>query len=223
MKKDYDKVLKYFSEAKTRDQSEKYLKKYWLTEDEWSSYWRLIKNNIFCPESKHLPEMMFKDEFELIPLLGGLIFAQKDFLMLQKCMQEVGDKFFVIIENKHIQPIITGENDKRIFHPLLRFKFPVDVTWQELMNGGLVSFEVFEMSYKEYFIFGDGGHWGKYVANEYWDQTVNASGTPLDIIGFKQKFSDLFRKNFEELIKNRQQILKWLPEVYKKRINPYDA
>ena len=66
------------------------------------------------------------------------------------------------------------------------------------------------MSHKNYFVFGDSGEWGKYVANDY--------KFPLDIIGFRNKYAELFKRNFVLSIEERNEIYEWLPETYKRYI-----
>ncbi len=215
MGKSFKNILDLLSEPQTRDISEKYLNRYWLDKKEWKSYWQPLKDKIFAPESVCLPDMMFKKDFALFIFIGGVVFTEDDFKALQKCMLEAGDKWFVIAENKHTQPVIIGENGKTIVHPLLRFKFPAEITWDELLNGGLISMELFETSYKEFFVFGSSAKWGKYAANEYWDRSVDPAGTPLDIIGFKPEISSIFQKNFKQLKEEQEKIKEWLPPKYK--------
>lgn len=218
MEKGFHNILELFSEPQTRNISEVYLNKYWLSEEEWQSYWQPLKDEIFPPESICLPDMMFKKDFALIALIGGIVFTEEDFKALQKCMLETKDKWFVLVENKHMQPVITGNNGKIIIHPLLRFKFPTEITWDELLNGGLISMELFETSYKEFFVFGNSAKWGKYAANEYWDQSVDPAGTPLDIIGFKPECSTVFKEQFEQSEEEQEEIREWLPPKYKEII-----
>jgi hypothetical protein len=46
--KSYQKILDNFCDFEAREIAEKYLKKYWLHEDELNNYWSSIKNNIFA-------------------------------------------------------------------------------------------------------------------------------------------------------------------------------
>lgn len=88
----------------------------------------------------------------------------------------------------------------------MRFKFPSNITWDELMSGGAISEELFQMSYKDYSVFGDSECWGKYVANDY--------KNPLDIVGFKNDAKDIFQKKFQLTILERNEIRDWLPDTY---------
>ena len=63
------------------------------------------------------------------------------------------------------------------------------------------------MFQNEYFVFGASDAWGKYAANDY--------ENPLDLIGFKEKYSALFKKNFKVSDEEKQEIISWLPVAYK--------
>jgi hypothetical protein len=161
---------------------------------------------------------MFKNNFNLIVSIGGVIFTKKDFLMLQKCMQKTGDQFFVIIENQHMQPITTDNNGNKIFYPLLQFKFPISIKWEELLSGGYISIDIFESLAREFFIFGDSGKWGRYIANEYWNRSLDPIGTPLHILGFKHECASIFKKYFSLSKEELDIVQKWLPSEYKDKI-----
>ena len=219
---DYNEQLNTFFEEETREQTESYFEKYWLDKDEYIKKWLPIQESIFDSKAKHLPDMMFNKNFELFPLVGGNIFiVERDFALLQDCMRQTGDTHFVIIQNKNvIVEVYYGENDFRV-HPLLRFKYPINISWNELMSGGYVSTEIFNGGPKDYFVFGDSGSWGRYVANS-WIQPSNATGlNPLIIMGFKKEYSEIFRNNFEQLRLLEPEITpeilfsEWLPDSYK--------
>jgi len=203
MEKSFQKVLDFFSEPKTQHISEEYLKKYWLDESELRNYWQPLKDKIFCSKSSCLPDVNFET--------------------LQNCMFKAGDKWFVVVENKYTQPVITGNDGQVMAHPLLHFKFPIEITWKELLNGGLVSMELFETSYKEFFVFGNSAKWGKYAANEYWNASADPAGTPLDIIGFKPELAPIFRECFKQSKENQEEIREWLPQKYKKLIKEQEG
>jgi hypothetical protein len=180
-----------------REFAEKYLRKYWLTEQEYLSTWKPILDNIFI-QGKNLPEIIYHPEFEIIALRGGCLFLEDDFLQLQKVMQEVGEEYFVIIQ--HSQDYTEGE-------PMFRMKFPVNITWEELTSGNYISAVLLEMSYNEYFVFGSKGNWGKYSANDY--------KNPLDIICFKSELAHIFQEHFKQSKEEQEEIRELLPQEYK--------
>lgn len=177
--------------------AEEYLKKYWLTEQEYLSIWKPIQDKVFI-QGKSLPDLIYHPEFEIIALRGGCLFLQEDFLQLQKAMQEVGEEYFVIIQ--HSQDFTEGE-------PMFRMKFPVTISWEELTSGNYISAVLLEMSYNEYFVFGSKGNWGKYSANDY--------ENPLDIIGFKPALAHIFQEHFKQPKEEQEEIREWLPQEYK--------
>ena len=157
-----------------------YLQKYWLPEQEYLSYWKPIQDKIFV-QDKDLPELIYYSEFEIIVANGGCLFTKENFLQLQKAIQEVEEKFFIVVQN--VQEYTNEE-------PMFRMKFPVSITWSEITSGIYISSILLEMNYNEYFVFGESGKWGKYSATDY--------VRPLDIIGFKQELSSFFQEQFTQ-------------------------
>ena len=222
MMKDYTELLNMILDEETRKQAEVYFQKYWLDKEEYIEKWLLIQYSIFNGEAKYLPDVMFNKNFELFPLVGGDIFLiEKDFSLLQDCMIQAGDNQFVIVQNKNvIVEAYYGENEYRV-EPVVKFKYPVNISWSEMMSGGIVGCEHFNNGCKDYFVFGDSRNWGRYVANS-WIQPANLTGlNPLNIMGFKKQYSDVFKKNFELLRILEPEITpeilfsEWLPDSYK--------
>lgn len=197
-------------DSQVRNQSKRYLEKYWLDITEFNSCWLRIKNKIFNPDSKDLPELMFNEGFELLAQKAGILFTKEEYYALQKCMKFAGDEYFVIIENKFSMNEI-GD------YPCLRFKFSVNTTWKELNNddekafSDISSYDLLLNPQKHFFVFGDSGLWGKYTANDYND-------TPLDIIGFKLELATIFQEHFKQPKEEQKEIREWLPQEYKKLI-----
>ena len=106
-------------------------------------------------------------------------------------------------------------------------KFPLQIDWYEIMGGNFVSTALFEASERDYYIFGDSGEWGMYVATEYVNEVVNPAGTPIRIIGFDSKYRAIFRDTFDilegEYCENvdyipeeeRPDLKEWVPETYR--------
>ncbi len=180
-----------------KELAEKYLQKYWLTEQEYLSIWKPIQDCIFI-QGKSLPDLIYHPKFAIIALMGGCLFLEEDFLQLQKALQEVGEEYFVIIQ--HSQAFTEGE-------PMFRMKFPVNITWEELTSGNYISAVLLEMSLNEYFVFGSKGSWGKYSANDY--------ENPFDIIGFKPELAQIFQKHFKQPKEEKEEIRELLPQEYK--------
>jgi hypothetical protein len=222
--KDYDELLNTILDEETLQQAELYFQKYWLNKDEHIEKWLPIEFSIFNDKAKHLPDMMFNKDFELFPLVGGDIFLiEQDFSMLRHCMIQAGDDEFVIVQNeKVIVEVYSGEN-RYIVEPFVKFKYPVNISWSEMMSGGIVGCEHFNNGCKDYFVFGNSGNWGRYVANS-WVQPNNLTGlNPLIIMGFKKEYSEIFKNSFEEIRLLEPEITpvvlfsEWLPDSYKQQ------
>ncbi|WP_192348478.1 hypothetical protein [Algoriphagus sp. Y33] len=198
--------------SQDRDLSKRYLEKYWLDITEFNSNWLPVKNKIFNPTSKDLPDKMFNEDFELLVQKAGVLFTKEEYYALQKCMLAAGDKFFVIIENKEAANAIESD------HVRLRFTYPVNTSWNELCNDNekhltteISSYDLLVNPQKNFFVFGDSGKWGKYTANNY-------GYTPLEIIGFKPELASNFIEQFKLPKNEQEEILAWLPRNYKKLI-----
>jgi len=206
---DYSTQLEVFSYLESQEETRVFMEKYWLDSREYLEKWKFLQNRIFI-NNKHFPDMVFNSEFEIIILGGGLIFNQEDFELLKNCIKHTGDEEFVIIQNynKNDPPKIYTNDSGWVIHPPLRFKFPVNITWNELLEGGGVSDELFKSPYKEYFVFGNNGGWGKYVANDF--------NYPLDIIGFIKGHAPIFESIFKVSKEEREEIKKAIPLIYEK-------
>lgn len=194
---EYERQLGFYVEPETRKQTEAYFERYWLLKSEYNAKWKSILETIYVVSGPNFPHVKFHSGFEFLALRGGRVFTEQDFSFLSHCIKNIGDENFVLVEN-------VDENNPHHGEPPLRFKFPSCITWSELMAGGYVSQELFEAPVKEYFVFGDTGTWGKYVANDY--------VYPLDIVGFQRRYSELFKKQFAPLIE--PQTAEWLPREY---------
>lgn len=183
-----------------------YLEKYWLRESEYKKIWSQIKDKIFAPKFQYLPQNLFLPEFEIVPMIGGVLFDDKDFEAFKLCLGKVGDNHFVIIQNNFGQENLTA----------FRMKFPTSISWKELMNGNYISTVLFEMFHNDFFVFGESALWGKYAAN---DETP-----PLSLFGVKEKFISVFIEEYRDLTKQYEilpnsyknsEIIRSLPESYR--------
>lgn len=177
--------------------AEEYLHKYWLPEQEYLHIWKPIQDKIFISR-KSLPDLIYNPEFDMIITIGGCLFIEEDFLQLQKIMQEFGEDYFVVVQSG--QDYTDGE-------PMFRMKFPVNITFEELISGNYISAVLIEMSFNEYYIFGESGKWGKYSATDY----IRS----LDIIGFKPELASIFKMQFRQSKEEWEELHKWLPQNYK--------
>lgn len=178
-----------------------YLEKYWLQEQEYLSIWKEVQSTIFNLDLK-FPEMIINSGFKLLPRQGGLLFEQEEFELLKECIKESKDNSLFIIEdyNELNPPHESG--------PLLRFKYPVDLTWNEINVGEGISYELFQRPVRNYFVFGDSGKWGKYVANDF--------DVPTEVYCFKKGLELFFKQRFDVADDEEDIELKELiPEYFK--------
>jgi hypothetical protein len=195
--KDYQIQLEiYLNHPENRKQAEQYLEKYWLDKKELLEFWITIKNKVYNPNFKIIPTPVFVSHFDYIVLKGGLIFTRYDFEWLKSCMNIIGDKQFIVLEDydETKPPHSAG--------PPLRFKYPRNITWEEITSGADISEQAFHWPARNYFVFGDSGQWGKYVGNDY--------KYPLDIIGFDNKHTNLFRNTFKISNEDKIELTEWL-------------
>ncbi len=181
--------------------AESYLKKYWLSEDEYDAKWKPIQEKVFTSSETSPPDLVFKEGYEMVALRGGCLFLREDFEQLRECLLKTGETHLVIVENSF---------GGILEDPSFRMKYPAEISWEEITNGNFISSTIIEHPHKEYFVFGESGNWGKYSANDYtW---------PLDIIGFKPDYESVFRKSFEQPPEEWEEIKEWLPPKYKEII-----
>jgi hypothetical protein len=189
-------------------ESKEYLEKYWLAEEEYVSHWKPIQARIFDPKVDRLPARIFLPEFKLMSFLGGGTFAEKDFLLLQACMRELGEQYFVVIENTSVSDEVDegfkAEKTKFPGKPL-KFKYPVAIKWEEIYTGDLLTTEVISgFVGDEFCVFGESDLWGKYAANDYYASDIYPPGGPLDILGFKASCAELFQTTFHNCMTKPQ-------------------
>jgi hypothetical protein len=168
-----------------------YLDKYWLDKAELDRVWTPIKNSIFKGNFWSQPDDIFKGDFETIILNGGaVIYDEQYYERIQQCLKEAGDTHIILMEeyNESNPPGNLSPQAGLIDWPPLRFKFPSNISYKEIMSGEFVSEEVLLMGDRDYFVFGDSGDWGIYAQDSF---------NSVHFIGFKKQFSSLFQNNFQ--------------------------
>jgi hypothetical protein len=181
--KDYQNQLNGFTKNADKKKIEEYLEKYWLDKQEMNGVWLKIKNTIYNPMFKAFPDHVFNEYFDTIIRKGGCVLYQNELELMQSCMKAIGEQYLFIVED------YDETNPPHTSGPPYRFKYPVDISWNSIISGAELSFLVFKMPERNYFVFGDSGQWGKYAGNDY--------ESPLNIIGFNRKYADLFHSKFK--------------------------
>jgi|WetSurMetagenome_2_1015567.scaffolds.fasta_scaffold361350_1 hypothetical protein len=193
--KDYQNQIDGFTNNADKKKIEKYLEKYWLEKPELNEVWSKIKNTIFNSTFNAFPDPVYNVSFDTIVRKGGCILYRDELELLQSCMRTIGDKYLLIIED------FDETNPPHTSGPPYRFKFPVDISWEAILSGAELSLLVFQMPERNYFIFGDSGQWGKYAGNDY--------ESPLEIIGFNRKYSELFHSKFKIPKEDIEDLKEW--------------
>lgn len=202
--KDYQELLAKFPDSlNTRKQIIDYLEQYWLDKRELVDVWLKIKNTIFKGNSTTYPNGLLNDNFDIMIVKGGPVLDRDYFEQLQGCMKVTGDNYFIILEDND-EDIPLGNlppSPGLVGWPPLRFKFPVGITFDEIMAGTFVSMEAFDLPERDYFIFGNSGHWGIYAGDDF--------ATPLHVIGFKKEYSDVFHRNIKISKEDIKDLQEW--------------
>lgn len=177
-----------------------YLDKYWLQKTEYLSKWKNVQGSIFHLD-KVLPNMVIKQGFKLLVRQGGLLFEQKEFELLKNCLKLTKDNYLFVIEDydELDPPHESG--------PLLRLKYPINISWSEINIDEGISYELYKRPIRNYYVFGDSGKWGKYVANDF--------DTPVDIYCFKKEFESIFQENFKINEEESKKLKELLPIFFK--------
>jgi hypothetical protein len=145
--------------------------------------------------------MVFKDDFELTVEINDGLFSETSFKKLKDCLISIGEESFVVI----------GQDfNGKLERPIFRMKFPVNISWDEMMSGDFISMILFGFSQGEYMVYGQTSEWAKYTANDYI--------VPLDILAFKPKLRLLFHEKFKRSEIDRMNIKKALPDIYTDRV-----
>lgn len=213
--KEYQKQLDFYSDPDTFITTCSYLEKYWLFNNELQNYWMKILHNIYDTTVNKFPGLMFQNEYAFIPLMGGSFFNREDYNTLKKTFKFLGDKYFVIIQNyNEEEPLINADNEgNEYIYPTFNFKYPTDLSWEELMNGGYMTREFFGMLHNDYFVFSESGKFGLYITNDY--------DHPFLLIGFKKEYSTFFINNYFPTRDDIDYIEKWLPIMYKEKYREF--
>lgn len=181
-----------------RQVAEDYLERYWLSSGEYERRWKPVQDRIFTNQEVGLPQMVFAPGYQLIVSRGGCLFVQEEFTRLQECTRAISEQFLFVIENSF---------GGRVREPVFRLKFPTGISWGELTSGNFASAILLEMPHKEYFVFGETGTWGRYVANDY--------ESPLEVLGYQREVATVFRSKFALSEAEEREVAAVLPPVYK--------
>lgn len=216
-KNEFDKLLDeystegYFLYAGKEDDSDlekwrnvetanKYLERFWLDCEEYKNIWKPIQQKLYSSATSTFPNLLFPKDVYVFLRVAGVSLTKENLEEIKKLMKELGESHFVLIQNNH-----GIENANSL--PNFKMKYPVSISWSELMSGGFISTALFEMWHNEYFIFGSSGAWARYVANEY--------ELPIDLLAVKDFLIKSVNSNFCNSQADSKELEKIVPESYK--------
>lgn len=160
-----------------RDKAKLYLEKYWLKEAEYLNTWEPIQNKLFDTDT-FLPQNIFRSEFDYSIINGGALFIEEIFDCMLSFLKRINEEYFVVIQHE------TSSEE-----PTFKMKYPVELSYREVMSGNYISAVLGEMSYNNYYVFGASGEWGLYVANDY-EASIHIYGVSKSV---RKDFVEEFR------------------------------
>ena len=166
--------------------AEAYMYKYWLYEKEYLEKWIQVEDSIFKDKASGLKGDVFTNTYSFLPLESASLLDYDDFSLLKGLLHWAKDQYLFVVEN-------CGNYGKK--EECYRMKFPSNISWEELNSGNYISSVLTKMYHNEYFVYGDSGKWGWYVANDYKD--------PLKLIGvnnnFHKKLNSIQKEHMSEI------------------------
>lgn len=198
MIEDFQNQLEAYAFPGSVEKTREYLRKFWLPRQEYLFKWESIQTLLFS--ANKFPEVVFNPDYELLACKGGFVFVQQEFELLKECIESTKDSHILIVEdyNEADPPHESG--------PLLRFKYPANLMWDEINLGEGISYELFQRPVRNYYVFGDSGRWGKYVANDF--------DVPIDIYCFKNEYESFFREKFKVTEEEIKELKALIPKYF---------
>ena len=195
MEKELKTLLKKLALADTRNETEAFLKKYYIEKTEYNNHWIDIQKSIF--NNKRFPDMVFNNPLHLHAVTSATVFSKEEYDKLRQCLDESNthDKYILIVEDT--------ENP----YPV-RLKIPVECEWADFCTPRVtegLSMKVFHFTEGNYYFFGDSGTWGKYVETDIYD---------IDIYNFSsKKLKLMFQKIYHDYPENILRMKKALQDT----------
>lgn len=197
-------LFEAYSFPESADVSDFYINNYALNESGFTSAQMLLKN-IFKNSFLKFPDFIIKNEYAFFIAMGGILMDEDDFASISRWMTHFNDKYLYVLEDyqESAPPHQSG--------PPLRFRFPAKLRWEEINQQDGIAYELFGRPIRNYYVFGDSSMWGKYIANDYVDESINPAGTPIELITFKANHCDYFSNELNCLHIDET----WVPQCYK--------
>ncbi|MEM6272613.1 MAG: hypothetical protein AAF998_24590 [Bacteroidota bacterium] len=175
-----------------------FVERFSLSNSEYQSRVKAQLGLMFKNRSTTVPELSFQNSFEEMPGVGGILMEKIEYEALQLIAKRNGDESIFVIEN---------DFDRSKSLPNIRLKIPYRTSWEELQTGGTISSSLFKMPANEYFVFGNSGTWGKYVASDY--------HFPIYLWGFTPDQAVIFRSYFAPDMEEQMELRQSASEVFR--------
>lgn len=185
--------------------AENYMKKYWLSNDEYEKKWKKKQEVMFINPFQGIPDIFFNSDYQVIIRRGGGIFSREGYTQFINTLEELGNNSFVIIENTF---------NNLMERPRIQLKFSIKDSWEDINSGNYISEMIFDSCYGDYFVIANSGNFGKYAANECKDPTQ----LPIYLIGVKNNLNCMLKEYSISPIEKKEIINNWIPESYKNKI-----
>ena len=214
-------ALAKLSQEEILKKDQAYTQLYALDSIEYQKKWHPIRASIFDLKARWWAEMMFQPGVEFIFDERKTVISYFQFTRLQKCMQALGEKEFVLIQNElHCRKIY---RDTRFAENPYKLKFPANITYPALIDGGLDTLDMVAdwWGIHDFFIFSESGKWAIYSPGNaiYFYGNDRRKEIPLFTIGFRKEVEPLFAKVFKDLTTEKKKkyiVEKCLPPTYQK-------
>lgn len=195
------------------DKAYAYLRKYAIDEDEYCCQTLQLFRKVFrnmLDANYNISSIdiasVFRSGFQSEVHVASPIFSKETYLLFQEMCSAYGDRMFYILEDE------LCEEDTAM---VVKLKFPVSTTWNEIMSGEFLSNAILRTACRNYYMFGDSGKWGRWC--DYDNNWLD-----YEIMGYSQvlpetlrycselRLSDIEKKRIDEDLGIPKSIIKYL-------------
>lgn len=149
---------------------------------EWDDLKNAVFKASFQTEDYRYPTTVFNEGFISSCKTGGCLFDKNGYEALQKSLVSLGEEYLYI------------EKVQEFYDPKpLRFCFPVQLSWKELISGGYFASFLCFYFHGFFFLFGPSAKWGVFVAND--------AEHDVEILGIRESAAHCFAPYFDYTIK----------------------
>ena len=135
---------------------------------------------------------VFQHNYNLKVHILSPILTSETFPMIQRICKAYREKYFYVVEKEY-----PDENNDTAF----KLRFPTNISWMELINGGFISDILFNMPYNQYYVFGESSNWGIWCDFENPWTDYQVFGSKYDIAEVKKynEYMSLTKEEYADL------------------------